>query len=80
MVQFCYKGLYLGIENVFLSCVATDGKDEHGLKRENVGPTFYVAKCNLGKVNVELMLPAGSPSLHMICGGAPLEFAVANYI
>ena len=35
---------------------------------------FYVAKCNLGKVNLELMLPAVSPSLHMICGGAPLEF------
>jgi len=40
MVQFCYKGLYLGNENVCLSCVVTDGKDEHGLKRENVGPIF----------------------------------------
>ena len=40
----------------------------------------YVAKCNLGKVNVELMLPAVSPSLHMIRGGAPLEFAGANYV
>ena len=35
MVQFCYKGLYLGIENVCLSFVAADGKDGgHGLKRE----------------------------------------------
>ena len=39
-----------------------------------------VAKCNLGKVNLELMLPAVSPSLHMIRGGAPLEFAGANYV
>ena len=39
-----------------------------------------MAKCNLGKVNLELMLPAVSPSLHMICGGAPLEFAGANYV
>ena len=41
---------------------------------------FYVAKCNLGKVNLELMLPAVSPSLHMIRGSAPLEFAGANYV
>ena len=41
---------------------------------------FHVAKCNLGKVNLELMLPAVSPSLHMIRGGAPLEFAGANYV
>ena len=35
MVQFGYKGLYLGIENVCLSFVAADGKDGgHGLKRE----------------------------------------------
>ena len=40
----------------------------------------YVAECNLGKVNLELMLPAVSPSLHMIRGGAPLEFAGANYV
>ena len=39
-----------------------------------------MAKCNLGKVNLELMLPAVLPSLHMICGGAPLEFAGTNYI
>ena len=39
-----------------------------------------VAKCNLGKVNLELMLPAVSPSLHMIRGGAPLEFAGASYV
>ena len=39
-----------------------------------------MAKCNLGKINLELMLQAVSPSLHMICGGAPLEFAGANYI
>ena len=26
------------------------------------------------------MLPAVSPSLHMICGGAPLELAGANHI
>ena len=41
---------------------------------------FNVAKCNLGKVNLELILPAVSPSLHMIRGGAPLEFAGANYV
>ena len=41
---------------------------------------FNVAKCNLGKVNLELMLPAVLPSLHMICGGTPLEFAGANHI
>ena len=34
----------------------------------------------LGKVNLELMLPAVSPSLHMICGGTPFEFAGANHI
>ena len=39
-----------------------------------------MAKCNLGKVNLELMLPAVLPSFHMICGGAPLEFAGTNYI
>ena len=33
----------------------------------------------LGKVNLELMLPAVSPGLHTICGGAPLEFPGANY-
>ena len=47
-------------------------------------PNLYcklnVAKCNLGKVNLELMIPAVSPSLHMIRGGAPLEFARANYV
>ena len=37
-------------------------------------------KFNLGKVNLELMLPAVSSSLRMICGGAPLEFAKANYV
>ena len=42
--------------------------------------TLNVAKCNLGKVNLELMLPAVSPSLHMIRGGAPLEFAGGNYV
>ena len=39
---------------------------------------FNVAKCNLGKVNLELMLPEVSPSLHMIRGGPPLEFAGVN--
>ena len=39
-----------------------------------------MAKCNLGKVNLEPMLPAVSPSLHMIRGGAPLEFAGENYV
>ena len=39
-----------------------------------------MAKSNLGKVNLELMLPAVSLSLHMICGGTPLEFAGANYV
>ena len=39
-----------------------------------------MAKCNLGKVNLELMLPAVSPSLHMICEDARLEFAGANYV
>ena len=32
MVQFCYKGYFLGVESV--SChllIATDGKDGHGL-------------------------------------------------
>ena len=47
------------------------------LKSHNM---LYVAKCNLGKVNLELMLSAVSPSLHMIRGGAPLEFAGANYV
>ena len=40
----------------------------------------FVAKCNLGKVNLELMVPAVLPSLHMICGDASLEFAGANLI
>ena len=39
-----------------------------------------MAKCNLGKVNLELMLPSVSPSSHMIRGGARLEFAGANYV
>ena len=41
---------------------------------------LYVAKCNLGKVNLELMLPAVLLSLPMICGGAPFECAGANYV
>ena len=41
---------------------------------------LYVAKCNLGKVNLELMLPAVLLSLHMICGGAPFECTGANYV
>ena len=41
---------------------------------------FYVAKCNLGKVNHVLMLPAVSPGFHMTCGGASLDFAGANHI
>ena len=41
---------------------------------------FNVAKCNLGKVNLELMLPAVSLALHIFCGGTPLEFTGANYI
>ena len=41
---------------------------------------LYVAKCNLGKVNLKLKLPAVSLSLHMICGGAPFECAGANYV
>ena len=40
----------------------------------------FVAKRKLGKVNLELMLPAVLPSLHMICGGASLEFTGANLI
>ena len=40
----------------------------------------FVAKRKLGKVNLERMLPAVLPSLHMICGGASLEFAGANLI
>ena len=40
-----------------------------------------MAKINvIGKVNLELMLPAVSPSLHMIRGVAPLEFTGANYV
>ena len=42
MARFCFSRLYLGIENVCLSCVATDGKDGHGLKLEKVGPTFSI--------------------------------------
>ena len=42
--------------------------------------SLNMAKCNLGKVNLELMLPVVSPSLHMIRGGAPLEFPGANYV
>ena len=51
-----------------------------GMGRSTNFITWTVAKCNLGKVNLELMLPAVSPSLHMIRGGAPLEFARANYV
>ena len=29
---------------------------------------FMWLNCNLGKVNLELMLPAVSPMLHMSCG------------
>ena len=39
-----------------------------------------MAKCNLGKVNLKLMLPGVLPSLHMIRGGVTLEFAGANYV
>ena len=49
-------------------------------KADFIVGNIYVAKCNLGKVNLELLLPAVSPSLHMIRGGAPLEFAGANYV
>ena len=30
--------------------------------------SLNVAKCNLGKVNLELMLSAVLPTLHMSCG------------
>ena len=50
------------------------------LIRSQLSNFFNVAKCNSGKVNLELMLPAVSPGLHMICGGTPLEFTGANYI
>ena len=52
----------------------------HRIRITNHFQEINVAKCNLGKVNLELMLPAVSPSLHMIRGGAPLELAGANYI
>ena len=48
--------------------------------KEEFNYKLNVAKCNLGKVNLELMLPAVLPSLHMIRGGAPLEFTGANYV
>ena len=35
--------------------------------------------CNLGKVNLELMLPAVSPTLRMICG-APSEFTGVDHL
>ena len=40
MVQFCYLRLCLGIKNCFLSSVAKDGEDGHGLRLEKVGPVF----------------------------------------
>ena len=40
MVQFQYLRLYLAIGSFFSSSVCTDGKDEHGLRLEKVGPTF----------------------------------------
>ena len=44
MVQFCYLRLYLGTKTVFLSFVATDGKDGHRWKREKVKPTLLAFK------------------------------------
>ena len=47
MVQFCYKGYFVGIES--LSChllIATDGKGGHGLLQENIGLTF-ITKTNI---------------------------------
>ena len=64
--------VYLAIFHIFIHFL--------DLIRSQLPNFFNVAKCNLGKVNFELMLPAVSPSLHMICGGAPLEFPRANYI
>ena len=44
MVQFCYLRLDLGTKTVFVSFVATDGKDGHRWKREKVKPTLLACK------------------------------------
>ena len=46
---------------------------------KNLFIPFNVAKCNVGKVNLKLMLPAVVPILRMTCG-APLEFAGADHV
>lgn len=45
--------------------------DAVGVNMKHSDLLSNVAKCNLGTVNLELMLQAVSPSLHMICGSAP---------
>ena len=58
--------VYLALFHIFIHFL--------DLIRSQLANFFNVAKCNLGKVNLELMLPVVSRGLHMICGGAPLEF------
>ena len=48
MVQFCYLKLHLGIRTV--SCFATDGKHGHGLKIENVRPSWLCFNAMLAKI------------------------------
>ena len=50
MARFCFSRLYLGIENVCLSCVVTDGKDGHGLKLEKAGQTFSSLNAMTAKI------------------------------
>ena len=57
MARFCCLRPYLSIETVFLSSVTTDGRDEHGLKREKVGLMFsgYACKYHLVSENTKYL-------------------------
>ena len=59
MVQFCYLRLYLGTKTVFLSFVATDGKDGHRWKREKVKPTLLACKHH------QQIITVGAPWLNL---------------
>ena len=56
MVQFCYIRLYLGIENVFLFPVATNGEDGHCFKFAQL---FQVLNAMQAKItpNVTVSVP-----------------------
>lgn len=61
MVKFCYFNLTIfRHRHCFLLSVATDGKDERGMKLEKVGPTFSILNAMPGKIATEFIMVSAS--------------------